>query len=102
MSMSLSGRFSPRATDPNSAACRTPRARNALSLRRNVSSACRAFIRGIYNSRCATRRYEMDALARLRELALPFAQLMGIEFVEASAARVVAEMAVRAELCTQP
>ena len=44
----------------------------------------------------------MDALARLKELALPFAELIGIEFVAASPDRVVAEMNVRQELCTRP
>jgi uncharacterized protein (TIGR00369 family) len=44
----------------------------------------------------------MDALARLKQLALPFAELMGIEFVAAGPDRVVAEMDVRAELCTRP
>ena len=44
----------------------------------------------------------MDPLARLRELALPFAESLGIEFVEATAERVVAEMAVRQDLCTRP
>lgn len=43
-----------------------------------------------------------DALARLKALALPFAETMGIEFVEAAPDRVVAEMAVRDELCTRP
>jgi 1,4-dihydroxy-2-naphthoyl-CoA hydrolase len=44
----------------------------------------------------------MDALARLNELKLPFAELMGIEFVEAAPDRVVAEMTVREALCTRP
>ena len=44
----------------------------------------------------------MDALTRLRELKLPFAELMGIEFVEAAVERVVGEMAVREGLCTRP
>ncbi len=44
----------------------------------------------------------MDALARLKELKLPFAELMGIEFVAAAPDRVVAEMAVREDLCTRP
>ncbi len=44
----------------------------------------------------------MAPLDRLRELSLPFAELMGIEFVEAAAGRVVAEMLVRADLCTRP
>lgn len=43
-----------------------------------------------------------DALARLSALALPFAELLRIEFVEAAPDRVVAEMAVRDELCTRP
>ena len=44
----------------------------------------------------------MDALVRLKALALPFAELLGIEFVSAAPERVVAEMAVRPELCTRP
>ena len=44
----------------------------------------------------------MDALARLREETLPFAELLGIEFVEATAERVVAQVMVRADLCTRP
>jgi uncharacterized protein (TIGR00369 family) len=44
----------------------------------------------------------MDALARLKELKLPFAELIGIEFIEAAPELVVAEMTVRAELCTIP
>src|SRR5258707_762053 len=47
-------------------------------------------------------RSSMDALARLRELKLPFAELMGIEFTAAAPERVVAEMAVREDLCTRP
>jgi len=43
----------------------------------------------------------MDALARLKELKLPFAELMGIEFVAAAADRVVGEMSVREDLCTE-
>jgi 1,4-dihydroxy-2-naphthoyl-CoA hydrolase len=44
----------------------------------------------------------MDALDRLRAVRLPFAALLGIEFVEAAADRVVAELTVRPELCTIP
>ncbi len=44
----------------------------------------------------------MDALAKLRAVKLPFAELLGIEFVAATPERVVAEMVVRAELCTIP
>jgi uncharacterized protein (TIGR00369 family) len=44
----------------------------------------------------------MDALARVNELKLPFAELMGIEFTQAVPDRVVGEMTVRAEVCTRP
>src|SRR5213082_451978 len=44
----------------------------------------------------------MDALAKLKELALPFAELIGVEFVAAAPERVVGEMTVREELCTRP
>ena len=44
----------------------------------------------------------MDALTRINDEMLPFARLMGIEFVAASPERVVAEMTVREELCTRP
>src|SRR5712691_821062 len=44
----------------------------------------------------------MDALARLNELKLPFAELIGIEFTEAAPELVVAEMIVRDDLCTRP
>ena len=44
----------------------------------------------------------MDALARLKELKLPFAELIGIEFTEAAPELVVARMIVREELCTRP
>src|SRR6266704_1697782 len=50
----------------------------------------------------ATKGVRMDARAKLRELKLPFAELLGIEFTEAAPERVVAEMTVRAELCTIP
>jgi 1,4-dihydroxy-2-naphthoyl-CoA hydrolase len=42
----------------------------------------------------------MDGLARLRGLPLPFASLLGVEFVSASPERVVAELLVREDLCT--
>ena len=44
----------------------------------------------------------MDALARLNELRLPFAELIGIEFTAAAPELVVAEMTVREDLCTRP
>lgn len=44
----------------------------------------------------------MDALAKLKEITLPFAELLGIEFVAATPERVVGEITVREELCTRP
>jgi 1,4-dihydroxy-2-naphthoyl-CoA hydrolase len=44
----------------------------------------------------------MGPLERLRALRLPFAELLGIEFVSAEKDRVVAELTVRHELCTGP
>jgi uncharacterized protein (TIGR00369 family) len=44
----------------------------------------------------------MDMLARITENPLPFAALLGIEFVSAAPERIVARMAVREDLCTQP
>jgi 1,4-dihydroxy-2-naphthoyl-CoA hydrolase len=44
----------------------------------------------------------VEPLAQLRALKLPFAELLGIRFVSASKDRIVAELDVRAELCTVP
>jgi 1,4-dihydroxy-2-naphthoyl-CoA hydrolase len=44
----------------------------------------------------------MHDLARLNALELPFAKLLGIEYVSASRDKVVAELTVREELCTRP
>jgi 1,4-dihydroxy-2-naphthoyl-CoA hydrolase len=44
----------------------------------------------------------MDPLDRLKALKLPFAELLGIEFTSADKDRVVAELTVRADLCTSP
>ncbi|MBV8474337.1 MAG: PaaI family thioesterase [Hyphomicrobiales bacterium] len=44
----------------------------------------------------------MDGLERLRETPLPFAAMLGIQFLEASADRVTAELVVREDLCTRP
>ena len=44
----------------------------------------------------------MDLLDRVNEAKLPFAELLGIEFVSASPDRIVAEMTVREDLCTIP
>ena len=44
----------------------------------------------------------MDLLDRVNETKLPFAELLGIEFVSASPDRIVAEMTVRDDLCTIP
>ncbi|HEX2172019.1 MAG TPA: PaaI family thioesterase [Dehalococcoidia bacterium] len=41
-------------------------------------------------------------LARLRQSPLPFAELLGVHFLSASAERVTAELLVRQELCTKP
>jgi 1,4-dihydroxy-2-naphthoyl-CoA hydrolase len=42
----------------------------------------------------------MSELDRLRQIDLPFARLLGIEFLTASKERVTASMVVRPELCT--
>jgi uncharacterized protein (TIGR00369 family) len=44
----------------------------------------------------------MDALERLKQLKLPFAELLGIKFVSADKDRIVAELTVRDALCTRP
>jgi 1,4-dihydroxy-2-naphthoyl-CoA hydrolase len=44
----------------------------------------------------------MDVLKLLEQAPLPFAAMLGIELVSAETERVVAEMMVRDELCTQP
>jgi uncharacterized protein (TIGR00369 family) len=44
----------------------------------------------------------MDALARIKAEMLPFAELLGIEFISAEPDRIVAEMTVRPDLCTRP
>jgi 1,4-dihydroxy-2-naphthoyl-CoA hydrolase len=44
----------------------------------------------------------MDLLARVNGIKLPFAELLGIEFISASPDKLVAEMTVRGELCTIP
>jgi len=44
----------------------------------------------------------VDALARLKADPLPFAKLLGIELVSVAADRVVGEMTVREDMCTQP
>ena len=44
----------------------------------------------------------MDPLDKLRDLKLPFSELLGMRFIEADKERVVAELIVRDELCTRP
>jgi 1,4-dihydroxy-2-naphthoyl-CoA hydrolase len=44
----------------------------------------------------------MDMLQRIEQEMLPFAALLGIEFVSAAADRIVARMTVRQDLCTRP
>jgi len=44
----------------------------------------------------------MDYVSQLNDRRLPFAELLGIRFVEADLDRVVAELSIRDELCTRP
>jgi uncharacterized protein (TIGR00369 family) len=44
----------------------------------------------------------LDLLDRVKDTKLPFAELLGIEFVSASPERILAEMTVRENLCTIP
>jgi uncharacterized protein (TIGR00369 family) len=44
----------------------------------------------------------MDELKFLQDNELPFARLLGIKIVSAAPERVVAEMLIRDDLCTQP
>ena len=44
----------------------------------------------------------MDTLAHFKKEMLPFAKLLGIELVSASPEKIVAELAVRDDLCTRP
>jgi 1,4-dihydroxy-2-naphthoyl-CoA hydrolase len=44
----------------------------------------------------------LDLLERINATKLPFAELLGIEFVSASRDKVVGEMAVNDDLCTIP
>jgi 1,4-dihydroxy-2-naphthoyl-CoA hydrolase len=53
-------------------------------------------------SRTSKGEPQLDLLDRVNDTKLPFAQLLGIEFVSASPERIVAEMTVREDLCTTP
>jgi uncharacterized protein (TIGR00369 family) len=44
----------------------------------------------------------MEIVDRLNGVKLPFAELLGIKFIEAAPERVVAEMTVRPDMCTRP
>jgi len=44
----------------------------------------------------------LDLINRVNETKLPFAELLGIEFVSALSDRIVAQMTVREDLCTIP
>ena len=44
----------------------------------------------------------MDGLEQLRRIRLPFAELIGVEFLSAAPERVTARMIVREDLCTDP
>jgi uncharacterized protein (TIGR00369 family) len=45
---------------------------------------------------------KMDMLTRIKQQMLPFAELLGIEFISAASDKIVAEMTVREDLCTRP
>jgi len=44
----------------------------------------------------------LEPLEKLNQVALPFAQLLGIRLLSAAPERILAEMPVRDELCTSP
>src|ERR1700757_3841080 len=44
----------------------------------------------------------MDMLTRIRGEMLPFAELLGIDFISATPDKIVADMTVREDLCTRP
>src|SRR5690349_17164234 len=48
------------------------------------------------------RRAQLDLLEQVRATRLPFAELLGIEFVSASPENIVGKMTVREDLCTRP
>jgi 1,4-dihydroxy-2-naphthoyl-CoA hydrolase len=48
------------------------------------------------------RRAQLDLLEQIKGTKLPFAELLGIEFVSAAPEKIVAEMIVREDLCTRP
>jgi 1,4-dihydroxy-2-naphthoyl-CoA hydrolase len=56
----------------------------------------------VRKSRTPGRNPQLDLLDRVNETKLPFAELLGIEFVSALSDRLVAEMTVREDLCTTP
>ena len=56
----------------------------------------------VRKSRTSERNPQLDLLDRVNETKLPFAELLGIEFVSASLERIVAEMTVREDLCIIP
>src|ERR1022692_2876062 len=58
ISRSLSGLLSPRATDPNTAACRIPRARRSLSWRELLE---RSLFNSIINMLCVGRAFPISA-----------------------------------------
>src|SRR6185437_3201898 len=77
MSVSLSDRSSPRAREPNRAACATPRARNAASFSRNrPMMASRSIILSI--TQMARFRSPRDALHALGRRILEVQRLAGV------------------------
>jgi 1,4-dihydroxy-2-naphthoyl-CoA hydrolase len=53
-------------------------------------------------SPASTEGIRLDLLARVNATKLPFAELLGIEFLSASPDKLVAAMTVREDLCTVP
>jgi uncharacterized protein (TIGR00369 family) len=63
--------------------------------------AVRSDERADYRSRhCSMMGQEMTPLEKINLLKMPFAELTGVTFIEASPDRVVARMLVRPDLCT--
>ena len=56
----------------------------------------------VRKGRTSGRRPKLDLINRVNETKLPFAELLGIEFVSALPDRIVAQMTVREDLCTIP
>src|SRR6266478_8004498 len=75
---------------------------STLRRRLDLARACLGCFSTCVQSRRRMGRAQMDPLARINETKLPFAELLGIEFISASPDKIVAEMTVRVDLCTVP